>query len=256
MLQNIAEDYEYLMIMLIVMIFVGTGSIISWIFLRPSNKNLIQKIEGIVPPFLGLPAVLFSLTAALMATSLWENYNVAIKAVRNESQSIATLIELSDTISGSKGLELKRYAKEYAQSVVSDEWPTLSHNDEESPATQRHFDELRAATFTAIDSLQGTAKSQALMSAFQGVNDGRKTRLSFVSFDVHPVRWYAMLILAVLVQLAVALVHTSKPRALVVAVGVATITVLIPICAIAFTLSSPYVGVVSISNMPFLAAIR
>jgi uncharacterized membrane protein (DUF441 family) len=55
-----------------------------------------------------------------------------------------------------------------------------------------------------------------------------------------------------LVQIAVAFVHLSKPKALLVGMIIATITVLIPICMIAFTFSSPYNGMIEISNTPYL----
>lgn len=256
MLQNIAEDYEFLMILVLCTTFIGTGALVSWFFTKPSNTNLLRSADGIVPAFIGLPAVLFSLTAALMATSLWENYSVAIKAVRNESQSIATIIELADTIPNNLGQQLKQNAKAYAQSVVTDEWPTLSHSAEASPVTQQRFNDLMTTAFATVDSLKGAAKASALMNAFQNTNNGRKTRLSFVSFDVHPIRWFAMLTLAILLQISTALVHVATPRALRIAVGVSTIIVLVPICTIAFTLGSPYVGVISISNAPFLAILR
>jgi len=80
--------------------------------------------------------------------------------------------------------------------------------------------------------------------------------LAFISFDVHPIRWCAILLLGVLVQIAVAFVHLSKPKALLVTMVIATITVLIPICMIAFTFSSPYGGVIEISNSPYLEILK
>jgi hypothetical protein len=51
-------------------------------------------------------------------------------------------------------------------------------------------------------------------------------------------------------------VHLTKPKALVTAMVIATVTVLVPICTIALTLSSPYLGVIAISNNPFLHFIQ
>ena len=250
-MQNLAEEYEFLMILGIVLFFVAVGSLITWFFTHPTSRSYVLGYEGIVGPFFGLPAVLFSLTAALMATSLWENYNVANKSVRTESQGIGEIIDLASTIPSLKGSSLAADAKRYAKSVVEDEWTTLSSHGEYSPITKGYYETLRQATYQAVDSLGNTAESKALMSAIQLVSNGRMTRLAFVSFDVHPVRWYAIIILAVLVQLVVAFVHLTKPKALIMAMVIATATVLVPICTIAFTLSSPYVGVISISNSPF-----
>jgi hypothetical protein len=255
-MQNIADNYEFLMILAIVSFFITVGSLIAWIFTRPAGRASILSFEGVVGPFFGLPAVLFSLTAALMATSLWENYNVANKSVRSESQGIGSIIDLSRAIPSLRDQNLVLYAKQYAKSVVEDEWQTLSSDGEPSPITKQHYETLRQATFKAVDSLGNNAESKALMNAMQLVSSGRMTRLAFVSFDVHPVRWYAIIVLAILVQLVVAFVHLTKPKALVAAMAIATATVLVPICTIALTLSSPYLGVISISNNPFLHFIK
>jgi len=255
-MQNIADNYEFLMILAIISFFIAIGSLITWIFTRPSGRASILRFEGVVGPFFGLPGVLFSLTAALMATSLWENYDVANKSVRTESQGIGSIIDLSQTIPSLQNWNLALYAKQYAKSVAEDEWQTLSSDSEPSPITKQHYVTLRQATFIAADSLGNNAESKALMHAMQLVSSGRMTRLAFVSFDVHPVRWYGIIILAILVQLVVAFVHLTKPKALVPAMAIATATVLVPICAIALTLSSPYLGVISISNNPFLHLIK
>ncbi|OZA29244.1 MAG: hypothetical protein B7X83_09480 [Polynucleobacter sp. 17-46-58] len=59
-----------------------------------------------------------------------------------------------------------------------------------------------------------------------------------------------------MVQISVALVHLSKPKALITALMIATATVLVPICMIALTLSSPYHGVIAISNAPYLEILK
>lgn len=255
-MQNIANHYEFLMILAIVSFFIFVGGLITWVFIHPSGRATILKFEGVVGPFFSLPGVLFSLTAALMATSLWENYNVANKSVRTESQGLGSIIDLSQAIPSLQDRNLILYAKQYAKSVVEDEWETLSSDGEASPITKRHYETLRQATFKAVDSLGNNAESKALMNAMQLVSNGRMTRLAFVSFDVHPVRWYAIIFLAILVQIVVAFVHLTKPKALVTAMVIATATVLVPICSIVLTVSSPYVGMISISSNAFLHLIK
>jgi hypothetical protein len=191
-----------------------------------------------------------------MATSIWENYNMANKSIHSEASGLTTIIDLAQTVPSLQKSPLVDYARSYARSIIEEEWKTLSAHGKPAPSTQREFEALRSATFKAVDSLDNNAESKALMTAMQTVNDGRKARLSFVSFDVHPVRWYAILILALLVQLSVVLIHIAKPKALCVAIGITTLTILIPICTIALTLSSPYVGIISVSNSPLMALMQ
>lgn len=256
MLLNIAEDFELTLIGIIVLLFIGIALLFSWFFLSANTRHIAQKWEGVVPTLLGLPAILFSLTVALLASSIWDNYNMANKSVRNEALGLATIIDLAQTIPSLKDSTLVNNAKTYTQSIIDDEWKTLSAHGQPAESTKRHFEELRSSTFQAINSLNNNAESKALMHAVEIVNDSRKARLSFVSFNVHPIRWYAIIVLAVLVLLTVALIHPAKPKPLLIAMGISTITLLIPICTLALTLSSPYVGVISISYDPLLSVLR
>ena len=249
-MENMHAANEAIFVLVIAIGFTGIAVAISWIFLSPRTRPLVLPYEGVVAPFFGLPAVLFSLTAALFASSIWENYNSASRAVRNESQGIANLVSLANSIPALSNTALAKSAKEYARSVVEDEWQTLSIGSQPSPTTNERFVQLREQIFQAGEQLNKT-EFEGLVNAYLRVNNAREARLAFVSFDVHPVRWYAVLVLGLLVQVAVAFVHISKPKALLVAMAIATITVLIPICMIAFTFSSPYNGVIEISNTPY-----
>ena len=251
-MQNLSVDYELGVILLLIVAFSIIGLIIVRIFLAPSTRPAMLQYEGVVAPFFGLPAVLFSLTAALMATSIWENYNVASKAIKNESQGLMEIISLANTIPELKHSNLANATRVYAKSIIDEEWQTLSSDGKHSLETQKKLVAMRTDLFKAVNQLNNNAESKALMNAFQMVNNAREMRLAFVSFDVHPIRWYAILLLAVLVQIAVGFIHLSKPKALIVTMSIATVTVLVPICMIALTFSSPYLGVIAISSAPYL----
>ncbi len=254
-MKNLDSNLEIYIVLTIIISFIICGAFISWLFLSSKTRALVLPYEGVVGPFFGIPAVLFSLTAALFATSIWENYNSASRAIRTESQGILNIITLAENIPTLKAANLIDVSKSYARSVVEDEWPTLSTNSNPSPVTKEKFIQLTKLIFESGEKLN-KMEFEALVNAYLRINNAREARLAFISFDVHPIRWYAILLLGVLVQIAVAFVHLSKPKALLVTMVIATITVLIPICMIAFTFSSPYNGVIEISNFPYLEIYR
>ena len=256
MLQTLAERYESLMIVMIILSFTGTGLVLVWIFTSARRRPSVLSYDGIVGPFFGLPAVLFSLTTALNATSLWDNYAVATKAVRGESQSLMTIISLAESIPALQSSGLVDHARSYARSVVEDEWETLSPGMEPSAVTRTRYVQLRAALFDAIDRLGDSAEARTLQAELQHFSVARATRLAYVSFDVHATRWYALIALAILVQAAVAFVHIPKPKALKAAMCIATLTILVPLCTMAVTVSTPYQGMVAISSDPFRLVLR
>lgn len=190
-----------------------------------------------------------------MAAALWENYSGAAKAIRIESQGIRSYIQLAETIPRLKEFNLTLAAQEYTESVIKDEWPTMA-TLKASNQTENKFQSLQIATFQAIDKLGNIAETKALMNAYQSIHDGRNSRLGYVKFDIHPVRWVAVLMLAILMQLGVAAVNSNKPKALVISMALATMTILTALCTMTLTLSNPYVGVVAVSNNAYINAVQ
>ena len=236
--------------------FACLATLITQIFIRPRFSALIQQYEGVVAPFFSLPAVLFSLTAALLATSVWDNYSVATKAIKNESQGILNIISLAESVPLLKGTNLSASAKAYTQSIIDHEWGTLATSRSASQVTNEKFIDLRAEIFKTSNLLSDKAESKALLGAFNSINSARETRLAYASFDLHPVRWYAILFLGALVLIAVAFIHSSKPKALIVTMTISTLTILTPLCMIALTFSTPYQGMISLSKTPYLQIVQ
>lgn len=244
------------LIIAIIIEFVCISSLIVLIFVSQRFRPAIMQYDGIVAPFFSLPAVLFSLTAALLATSMWDNYSIAIKATKTESQAILDVINLSSSVEAFQHTKVSTLAKSYTKSIINDEWKMLEINRSASPITEEKFNMLRNEIFTASNMLPNKAESKALLNAFFTINTARETRLAYASFDFHPVRWYAVIILGVLVLITVAFIHLSKPKTMMMAMSIATLTVLTPLCIISLTFSSPYFGVIAVSKEPYLHIVK
>jgi hypothetical protein len=251
-LQNLVEQSELLAILILVGLFSTISILIVWRLKNPKKNSYFHDLNGLAAPIFSIPAVLFSLTIALMASSIWENYTIATKAIRSESQAIMNIMSLTSTTPTLKNSNLIDLSKQYAQSIVDDEWHTLSNNKTYSIKTQLLFENLRTHVFEVVNGLENRAESRALFNAFQTISTARETRLAFVSFDVHPIRWYGILILGILIQVAVGLAHIGKPKALICAILITTTTLFVPLCIISLTLNSPYQGLIAISDRPYL----
>jgi len=251
-LHNLVFKNDLTLLTALVLGFVFVAGFISWLFVFSSHRSLIHKDEHVLAPIFSLPAILFSLTAALLATSVWDNYSVANKAIKSESQSILNIISLANSVPAFKETKLSNLAKAYTQSIIEDEWQALGASRSASPLTHEKFIALRTEVFKATNAISGKSESKALLNAFDTMNNAREMRLAYAAFDLHPIRWYALLFLGILVLLAVALTHITKPQALMAAMIIATLTILTPLYMIALTFSSPYQGIISLSNSPYL----
>lgn len=255
-MQSLFFQNDASLILALIIGFTCVSTLIVLIFISQKFKPTLIQFEGVVAPFFSLPAVLFSLTAALLATSIWDNYSVAIKAIKNESQGILNIISLANSVEPFQKTNLSVLAKDYTKSIVDDEWQALSKNRSASKTTEEKFNAMRSEIFKAANLISDKAESKALLNAFFTINTARETRLAYASFDIHPIRWYAILFLGVLALVTVAFIHLNKPKTLIVAMFIATLTILTPLCMIALTFSSPYEGVIAISKTPYLQIIK
>lgn len=71
-----------------------------------------------------------------------------------------------------------------------------------------------------------------------------------------PVRWFGVMLLALLVQLSIGAVHFAKPKALILAMPLGTATILTVLCTIALTLSTPYIGWYAVSHEIYLPLLQ
>lgn len=255
-MQNLLFSSDSIFILELSIGIISLSILITLFFFNPKNRGFIQRHDGVVTTFYSLPAVLFSLTAALLATSVWDNYSIGMKAINNESQGILDVISLANSAPALKEMNLPASVKAYTHSIIDDEWKTLSNNRSSSPITEEKFTSMRSNIFTAVNLLADKAESKALLNAYFTINNAREARLAYASFDLHPIRWYAILFLGVLVLVSVATGHASKPKSLLIAMPIATLTILTPLCVLAFTFSSPYQGAIAISNNPYLQIVK
>lgn len=255
MLQYLADVNEFALLALISLFFIGTGLVISWFCINPTTRRILEPYEGVLPTFLGVPAGLFALTAAFMGNSLWDNYTGASNAIRNESQGLAAYIDIGETVPEFKALQLPQIARDYTRSVIEDEWGEKAQK-QASPKTEKLFKDLQMATFRANEKIGGTAEANVLMIAYRTIHEGRRGRLAYVRFIVDPVRWFGVMLLALLVQLGIAAIHFPKPKALVIAMPLGTATILTVLCTIALTLSTPYIGWYAVSNAIYLPLLK
>lgn len=255
MLQDLANASELSLISGVILTFICSGVFIVWFCTNPRTHKMLIPFEGVVPPFVAVPAGIFALTAALMAASLWENYSGAAKAIRTEVQGLESCVELSQTIPALKATDLATLSRVYARSVVTDEWTSMAAM-QDSTATEEKFKELQLAIFQVASSLNNAAETKVLLSAYQNIQDGRSARMSYMNFDTHPARWIAVMILGLMLQLAVGAVHLTKPKALMIAMPIVTCTILTALCTIMLTLSNPYVGWLSVESIPYLPLLR
>ena len=136
------------------------------------------------------------------------------------------------------------------RSTAEQEWPRLKEKKRTDPQTEAAFTALLTKiSLAAANSGTPPYVSQALAGWMETLTHARVARLSLLGNKADPVRWLCVALLAVFAQISIAAVHLQKKRAMALALGIATISIIVMLGLIALSIET-HSGIVSVSNQP------
>lgn len=239
---------NWLAVAFIIVFFIATSILIYWVCTHSAVHRALGSLADISPGLMMIPAVMFSFTAGPIATSLWEKNIATQSSFRMEMNGIRSYIDLAEKNFSEGENQLLKTIKSYEKSIYFDDLPSISTTGSPSSVTEKILMDLDQQTLHAQNAKTDADKTRILGESLRKIHEGRTGRLTQLEgTDVNLIRWLTVTIMAILLQLGVALVHSHKPRALMVAITLTTLTILMPLCAITLALNETYVPKILLS---------
>ncbi len=164
---------------------------LCWLSFASPLASIVQNWKGIVPPFVGVPAVLFALLMTFLSQDVWDANRRAYHAVAMEREQLATLIALTSN-HGIDTAEMPRAIRGYVEAVVGLEWKAMEAG-EESPEAEAALNSLtRAASSAKIEPVF----QHTLIDTVMKLRSAREQRLWSASAYPDDRKWEAVIILA------------------------------------------------------------
>jgi hypothetical protein len=189
--------------------YLSTAALLVWLSFRSPLKGRVQSFKGVVAPYFGSVSIIFGLLVAFLSNDIWDRNKQAERVVLIESDTLVALYSLS-IASGSDSKALRSSIRGYASAVVEDEWPRLQ-SQERSTKTDAALDALLREV-----ALPGTSKDIAvqrtMLDMVLKIRAAHEDRLELADDRTAVTKWGAVLLLALITQLAIAVVHLEKPR--------------------------------------------
>lgn len=215
-------------------------------FMSPA-RGPIAKLNGVVAPFFSSVAVLFSLLTGFLGYEVTERNRRATSAVQSEAGELQNLYTLS-VASVTDMRKIRIALKEYARSVVHDEWPAA--RGQSAASTTEAYDELLTQLSDPTISRDASAAVHvAMLSAAVRVGTARNSRLSLSTDRTSELKWISVLLLGIITQVALTLVHLEKPRSMTAALTVFATGAIVALGLIALQ-EDPFSGVFRVSSAP------
>lgn len=234
---------------LLFVVYFGLAWLINIVTFAPRFVPFFRSLIGVVAPFFTAVALLFGLLAGFLANDVSARYRQAADAVVAEANSMIALHALTVAAPGDATAAINAALHDFLASVLKDEWPRMTERGgaPEADRAYRALLERIAAPATAA-SIGPTLQSNLLMTA-QRIGTARSARLSMMFDRSNEVKWATVLILALLTQVAIALVHLDKRRPQAAALAVFTAAVVASLWLIVLQ-ETPFEGVMRVMPTP------
>jgi cytochrome bd-type quinol oxidase subunit 2 len=228
----------WLLIGLLAAFFAATGALVFWLTQGRLTRRFAGSLAGVVAPFFGAVGVLFALLTGFLANDAWERNRQASRSVLTERDALVAIYDLS-LATASDMSAIRTATRAYLEAVITDEWPLLRNGEASPKATEALRGLLRELSHPRLTTEAGAVAHYALLDQAVRARTARSDRLSLSEqYSDHP-KWWTVLLLAVLTQVALALVHLDKPRAQAAALAVFSAAALLAI------------GLVAVKERPF-----
>ncbi len=184
---------------------------IVWLTHLSPARPFFASCIGIAGPFFASVAVLFGLFAAFLANDV-QHRNAEIRAsVLHEADGIRTIMRLGEAL-GPAGTPAIDAAVAYLHSVLDTEWPAMQAHDDVSENLGALRTLAHSVLATELIEAAPAAVHQAMLGGLVEVRQARLERLTLTKGVTDRTDWWAMLILGLLTQVAVAVVQLERLR--------------------------------------------
>jgi hypothetical protein len=229
-------------------LYYGTALGLAALTFHSPLGRRIQTLNGVVAPFFSCAAILFGLLTSFLANDIGDRNRQAQRAVQTEAGELRNIYTLS-VASVTDMQDIRMALKDYARSAVQDEWPEMIDAGISAKTSATYDTLLREISDPAITKGASGAVHAALLSAAVRVGTARGDRLSLSSDRTNDIKWISVLILGVITQVALAMVHLERPRAMLAALTVFGTAAIVALGLIALQ-EHPFQGTFRVSPAP------
>ncbi len=235
-------------------VFAASAALIHWLCFGEPMRARAHSLSGVVAPFFGSVAVLFSLLTGFLANEVWDRNRQAGRAVLAEREGLLALHAIS--IAAASDMDgIRTAARAYAEALIQDEWPRMREQESSEKAGQALLDLLTGASAPQVGVEAGSAAQNALLSTVLRLRGARYDRLAVSGDQTDRTKWAAVVVLALITQAAIAIVHLDKPKAQLAALSIFSAAVIMTLGLIAIR-ERPFDGPLRLSPAPLQEAFQ
>jgi Protein of unknown function (DUF4239) len=187
-----------------------------------TSRQRHNDVAGFIYPMIG---IVYGVLVAQVSVDVWQQFATARVTSEQEANAVVDIYFLAEQFPESGSQQVRQLAREYAESVVREEWPVLAHG-QGHPHTTALAEEL-AHAIRGLD--PRTPREQVLydkaLSNYQTLEDTRRLRLYQSREGIHPSLWVVLIAGGVITISFAYLFGLENSRAHKLMIGALTATI-------------------------------
>jgi hypothetical protein len=199
--------------------FLATG-IVYVVVTRLAVGRWGEAFKGLSPGMLPPMGLLFGLIVGFLAAQVWTDAGRAQDAVDREASALRSVVLLVQAFPGEPETHMDALVRRHIRTAVDDEWPAMAHQRATLTVVSAP---LAEALQLAVGLSPGTdgqrAAQREIVTSLQSALDARRQRIIVSESSVNWVKWFGVILVALLTLIAIAFVHSGNRLTAALALG-------------------------------------
>jgi hypothetical protein len=247
-MMNLFNDLPVVWMTLIVFAGLAVVDLLTYVaVLALATGKRGPALKAMTPVMLTPLAVAFGLIVGFLSAEVWSDAERANEAVTREASALGTVVLLATSFPGESEAQIRALVRRHIQDAVGEEWPAMARQ-------QTTLAMITAADTKALElalSLLPRTEAQSIaqremVSALRTALDARRERIIVSRSKINWVKWTVVLLLAYLILLTIAIVHSDNRITAALAMGIFSVAVGACVVLIA-SHNRPFTGEISVA---------
>jgi hypothetical protein len=206
----------------------------------------LRTFKGISPGILPPLGILYALLVAFLASQVWADQQRAHDGVNREASALRAVVLLSARFEEPIEQQLRELVRRQIQEAATVEWSAMANQSIGLTRAPAALVEALSLVLAQTPQNEGQAVAQReTVHALQEVLDARRQRIIISRSTINWVKWWGVIMEAILTLLAIGMVHSDNRSTAGVAMGIFATAAAVAALMVA-SHARPFTGEVSV----------
>jgi hypothetical protein len=235
-----------IMAALVALITFAVTVTIHRVVLRLATGDRLKAFKGVSPGLLPPLGIIFALLVGFIAAQVWSDTDRARLAINREASALRAVVLLAGAFPGDDGERLRSLVARHIDIAVNEEWPAMAH--QQVSLTMIPASLAEALQFALALKVEGSGQATAqreIVASLQTALDARRQRIIVSGSSLDWVKWWGLILQALITLIAIAFVHSDNRSTAALALGLFASAVALALLLIA-SRTRPFAGPVAV----------